>query len=131
MKRTPLRRRTPLARTQALRLRASQGLAAGRRSTLKRSQPLAWRSDKRKDEMAEYVPLMLAFLAENAWCDFPGCGAPSQVLHHRRGREGRRLLDQTWWAASCNPHNDYAETHTGEALKAGWLVRINSNGDAG
>jgi hypothetical protein len=55
---------------------------------------------------------------------FPGCGQPATELHHRRGRRGARLLDQAWWAASCATHNDFAETHTGESLDIGWLVRI-------
>jgi hypothetical protein len=70
---------------------------------------------KRRDE----------FLTEHSGCQFPaGCDQQATVMHHRRGRFGARLLDERWWAASCSFHNDFAETHTGESLDIGWLVRI-------
>lgn len=78
--------------------------------------------------MALYIPEMLEFLLVHVWCEFPGCDQPSDVVHHRKGRNGRRLRDQRFWSAACDPHNEYAETHTGEALAMGWLVRINSTG---
>jgi len=82
-------------------------------------------SKKRARQLREYRPLRDAFLAAHPWCQFPaGCGQATTELHHKRGRRGLRLLDQAWWAASCAFHNDYAETHTGEALAIGWLVRI-------
>lgn len=79
--------------------------------------------------MRLYVPEMLAFLADHPRCQFPGCPAASTVLHHKRGRDGLRLRDRRYWAASCDPHNEFAETHTGEALAVGWLIRINSRED--
>lgn len=82
-------------------------------------------SKKRARELRLYRPLRDAFLAEHPRCQFPpGCWSASTVVHHKRGRRGLRLLDTTWWAASCDPHNEYAETHTGESLGMGWLVRI-------
>lgn len=81
-------------------------------------------SPKRAKQLREYRPLRDAFLAANPRCQFPGCASPTEVLHHKRGRRGLRLLDQAWWAPSCNFHNDYAETHTGEALAIGWLIPI-------
>lgn len=81
-------------------------------------------SPKRARQLRVYRPARDAYLTEHPWCEFPDCTAPSEVLHHKRGRRGMRLLDQAWWAASCNFHNDYAETNTGAALAIGWLVRI-------
>jgi hypothetical protein len=83
------------------------------------------RSPKRQKEIREFIPLAVAFLEEHPVCEFPlGCPELSQVVHHARGRFGRRLLDQEWWRGSCTYHNNYAETNTGESLDCGWLVRI-------
>jgi hypothetical protein len=82
---------------------------------------------QRARELRLYKRLRVKFLDGHPWCEFPGgCNRPTAVVHHRRGRDGARLNDVSWWAASCIEHNDYAETHTGEALAMGWLVRINS-----
>jgi hypothetical protein len=79
-------------------------------------------SKKRASQLREYKVRRLLFLAEHRWC--MRCHLrPTTVLHHRRGRRGLRLLDERWWAASCVPCNDFAETHTGEALTEGWMVR--------
>lgn len=86
-------------------------------------------SKKRAAQMREYMKLRGPFLAARPWCESPwDCGQPSTEVQHRRGRRGERLLDVEWWAASCRDCNDRAETETGEALRLGWLVRI--EGDA-
>lgn len=82
------------------------------------------RSLKRQRQIREYIPLAEAFLEENTNCQFPDCELPSEVVHHQRGRFGSRLLDQRFWAASCDEHNNYAETDTGAALACNWLIRI-------
>lgn len=108
-RRTPLQARTPLRSTARLVTRA----------------PLRQRSSKRAEQMAVYVPQRNAFLAANPQCQYPeGCGQRATQVHHRRGRRGLRLLNKTWWSASCDFHNEYAETNTGHCLTIGWLVRI-------
>jgi hypothetical protein len=79
---------------------------------------------KRARQLREYRPLRDAFLEAHPWCQFPGCANRTEVLHHKRGRRGLRLLDERWWAASCDFHNDFAETRTGESLELGWLIHI-------
>lgn len=91
----------------------------GGRRTVRRT-PVKPRSDKRAAQMREYVPLMLAFLEAHPLCD--RCGKPSTCVHHTRGREGWRLTVVAWWKAACHGCNDFAETHTGEALAEGWLL---------
>jgi|SRR5882757_431659 len=106
---TPLKARTPLKSTARLVTRT----------------PLRQRSNKRAEQMAVYVPERNAFLTANPLCQYPeGCGQRATQVHHKRGRFGVRLLDQTWWAASCDTHNQEAETNTGHCLTIGWLVRI-------
>ena len=75
--------------------------------------------------MRLYIPQAMKYLANNETCQYPlGCDQPSVCIHHKRGRFGKRLLDQRYWAASCIEHNDYAETDTGPALACGWLLPI-------
>lgn len=108
MRRTPLARRTPLRSYCEL--------------TRTRIRP---RSAKRAAQMRRYRPLAAAYLEGHPICEFPlGCDAAATEVHHKRGREGDRLLDVDWFAAACRVHNDYAETRTGHALAIGWLVRI-------
>lgn len=90
-----------------------------------RKTPLRNRSLKLQRAMTIYRREVRAFLTEHDRCEFPlGCTEASAVVHHRRGRFGKRLLDKRYWAASCHAHNSYAEDHTGESLECGWLLRI-------
>lgn len=99
-------------------LRGGSGLRRG----ASRINPV---SKKRRSEETQYRKLRAAFLAGHPFCEFPdGCGVPATEIQHRRGRRGARLVDVDWWAASCHSHNMWAEDHTGEALRIGWLVRI-------
>lgn len=83
------------------------------------------RSPERQREMRAYIPMVEQFLTDNDTCQFPqGCPQPATCVHHTRGRRGWRLLYVPWWKASCDHHNNYAETNTGEALACGWLLRI-------
>ena len=93
---------------------------------LQRRTGLRARSPKRTTEMRAYAKEAEAFLAEHTTCEFPlGCTETRNlVVHHRRGRFGKRLRDQRYWAASCLPHNQLPEDDTGAALACGWLLRI-------
>jgi hypothetical protein len=114
VKRTALVRRTPLLNRTTL----------TSSSPLRRS-PLAAVSRKRAGQNRTYTTLRARFLADHVRCEFPlGCREVATEIQHRRGRRGARLLDTTWWAASCSACNQWAEDHTGEALACGWLVRI-------
>jgi hypothetical protein len=74
-------------------------------------------SRKRARQLRLYKPLARDFLTGHPVCEWPpGCEARAVCVHHRRGRFGERLLDTDYWAASCAFHNEFAETHTGEAL---------------
>lgn len=84
-------------------------------------------SPRRARQERAYTPLRAAFLEANPRCQSPlNCGQPATEVQHRRGRQGERLLDVAWWAASCHDCNQAAETNTGWAYATGWLVRIES-----
>lgn len=89
---------------------------------------MSFRSEKTAAEMRKYGPEVEVFLADHKWCEFPGgCGRRSTVVHHRYGRNGKRLRDQNYWAASCDEHNQYAEDETGAARESKWLLDVNGD----
>lgn len=125
-RRTRLRAKAQLHRKARLQVRVTFGQRAGRKSQLQRSGQLAKRSTKTARQVRQYAPEAQAFLDANPWCEYPlGCGQPSVVVHHRWGRNGARLRDQQWWAASCDRHNLAAEDATGEARACKWLLDLN------
>jgi hypothetical protein len=82
-------------------------------------------SPKRARQNRTYSVLRAEFLTAHPRCEFPGgCTEWADTVQHLRGRRGERLNDTTYWAASCLPHNLWAEDNTGEALAMGWLIRI-------
>lgn len=94
-----------------------------RRQGLRRTGRPKTRSDKLQALMDIYIPRRNAFLLANPFCQYPlGCKSWSADVHHRRGRDGWRLLAEEWWASSCRFHNDLAETDTGTARRCGWLL---------
>lgn len=123
MKRSPMpQRAAPLRRTEI-----RSAVLPGERRPAGRGLPA--RSPKRRAQEREYDRLKGPWLAERPYCQ--RCGEPSVCVHHRAGREGLRLIEQRWWAASCAACNDFAETDTGAALDERWLLSyINPEGSA-
>src|SRR4051812_49196612 len=100
MKRTELRRSTPL--------RSSPSLLRG--SGLNRV------SAKRAKQNATYSKLRAAFLLERPRCEYPtGCQNAATDVHHRKGRVGALLLDTAHWSALCRPCHQFV---TGEPALA-------------
>lgn len=123
----PLVAHTRLAAASHRKLAEAQERGERIHSTLRAAQrQMRTKSAKTAAAMGAYIPERDAFLSENRWCEYPlGCGRPSVVLHHRWGRNGERLRDQEWWAASCDDHNIRAEDETGEARACKWLLDLN------
>lgn len=120
----PLQRYTPLVAKTPLQARSSL-----RSSSVLHRSPINPVSKKRQRENRTYAELRRDYLEQHPMCESPAlCGQPATEIQHRRGRFGARLLDVSWWAASCRSCNERAETDTGWALATGWLVRI--EGDA-
>ncbi len=120
MKRSgPLKRKTPLKRGKPLGWGKPQ-------KPLKSKAKLKPKSEKKKALDAEYFPLKEQFLADNPTCQYPGCSQPSVDWHHKKKRNGRRLLDINNAMAACRYHHDYIETHRKESLAKGHLLRVNT-----
>jgi hypothetical protein len=118
MKRTPLKRKTPLAR-------GKKGL---RRTRLK---PM---SDKQRKENARYLKLNRAYLLEHPKCeacreigwelgDLQRSCEPrkSTQVHHKMGR-GKHLCAVEFFCASCDECHTYIEANKNWARSVGLIL---------
>lgn len=107
MKRSPLKRKTPMARSSF-------------EKHLKRT-PVSPISQRRRDEKAIYLRERVVYLIENPWCVIksPVCTKRATVINHKRGRDGPRYLNKAEWEASCFLCNDYCEKEKEWAWKHG------------
>lgn len=80
------------------------------------------RSEGQKKIMAELKKLYPVFLAKNKLCVIhgPNCLGVATCVHHSEGRIGDKVLDKKTWVASCEPCNNWCETHHAEAAKKGF-----------
>lgn len=98
MKRSPLRRKTPLKRTRLRRV-----------------------SKKRAVESLIYYEKRNAFLAARPFCEFESCHYHSRDVHHMQGRGGSNYLDETTWMAICRLHHNLIHDFPNKARKLGYL----------
>ena len=74
-----------------------------------------------------YMKRREEYLTANPWCI--RCGGNADQIHHRAGRVGAALLDESRWASACGDCHRYITEHPAEAIQRGWsLSRI--GGDA-
>jgi hypothetical protein len=95
MKRSPLKRKTPLRRSQ-------KPLA---RKPLKQKSSLKKMSEKREKEIKEYGVLRKIFLSQNPSCQVESCDHTATDVHHVKGR-GKYYLDVSTFMAVCRPCHD-------------------------
>lgn len=100
MKRTPLKRKTPL----------------------KRRYRLARVSVKRRAEEILYHAMRAAFLHARPYCQFLRCFRKSRDVHHKRGR-GKYYLDERTWMAICRWHHDWIHDNMRAAESLGYVQR--------
>lgn len=99
MKRSPLKRRTPLK---------------GKRR-LRRASP------KRQSEYKQYTQVRNAYLIINPVCQ--RCKkAKATDIHHKAGRVGKWLCLDKYFAALCRPCHDYCHANPVAARKQGWII---------
>lgn len=132
-RRTPLRRKTPLA-------------SGGKIERRSRVNPV---SDRRKIERAEYRRERLAYLALHPYCQIfiarhelsesavlaasgriDGIMVPiAKEIHHRNKADGLRLIDKRWWMAASRSGHEWVERHKDDARALGYLLPINADID--
>ncbi len=116
----PLQRRESLrAATQRKALAEGKAGLLGRKTPLRRTKLRAV-SPKRAKQNREYATRRRVFLFANPVCQ-ADCSAPSTQVHHKNGREGELLNDESEWMAICAKHHDWVHANPNEARQRGWL----------
>lgn len=117
MKRTPLRRKSPMKSGSKLTSRKS--FSPG--NTLKAHRPMRRVSKKRAKENKLYMEVRKVYLTEHPRCqvciDSPACD-----IHHRRGRWKSRLYDTEFFLAVCRPCHDRIHHNPEWAYEKGLLL---------
>ncbi len=81
------------------------------------------RSTKRaKEERWYYSVSRPEYLAKHPVCEFEGCLDKSVQIHHKKGRIGDLLNDQTFFMAVCDEHHKWIERNPKAAKKRGYSV---------
>lgn len=90
-------------------------------------KPLQKRSEKMKDNMKEYKPMVKEYLnrVENQDCQIksPVCTGKATCVNHKR-RRGKNLTNEKYFQPSCGPCNNYIESHSQWALDNGHLISV-------
>lgn len=85
------------------------------------------RSEKSKDVMKEYKPIVIEYLErpENKDCKIksPVCTGKATCVHHKK-RRGQNLINEKYFEPSCGPCNSYIENHVSWALANGHLISV-------
>jgi len=78
-------------------------------------------SVRRAAQLREYAKLKAKWIKDNPTCMCYGCTAPTEDVHHMRGRIGGLLNDQRWWLPVCRAHHEWIHRHPDTARKLGYL----------
>lgn len=139
MKRTQIRRKTPLKATTSLQrhtpLRSRKPV--GERVVAVGDEPELPRRQRRKASRTgpDRATCLLVDRRSGRVCEWPGCGQPQTDRHHRLnrkqgGRHGEaavRVNGAAWLLGACRTHHAYVTSpHTERLIVAranGWLLR--------
>jgi len=80
-------------------------------------KPLSPRSSKQQKLEALYSILRTKYLQHHPYCEahLPGCQINASDIHHKKGRTGDLMLDDTEFLAVCRMCHGWIETHPEEA----------------
>lgn len=80
-------------------------------------KPLSPRSSKQQKLEALYSILRNKYLQHHPYCEahLPGCQINASDIHHKKGRTGDLMLDDTEFLAVCRMCHGWIETHPEEA----------------
>jgi hypothetical protein len=92
-----------------------KGLSSIKKPTAKK--PMRLQSSKIVKLNAAYMVLRDQFLKRKPFCEahLPDCAINACDVHHKAGRIGPLLLDDTQFLAVCRTCHNYIETHPKEA----------------
>ncbi len=81
-------------------------------------------SDKRKELNKELAKVVKRLKLEHPFCEIraEGCTGKTDCIHHKAGRIGTKLLDESYMMASCSNCNLWVEEHDAEARAKGFKL---------
>jgi len=121
-------KRTPLKRTSQLKQKTP--LKQG--TPLARGAPLKKRSNRERSRVVAYQHARKrVYERAEGRCELgtPACTHIGTEAHHRKGRDGDLVADDSLLAWTCSDCHRYAHGNPKEAYERGWLVRRNSKPD--
>ena len=78
-------------------------------------------SPRKKAQLEEYFPRARAFKKRHPVCQV--CDRrKTKDVHHKAGRLGKNLLDETTWLAVCRCCHDFIHNNPGKARACGLLL---------
>lgn len=97
--------------------------AKGNKTKVKKvKQKIKQVSSKRARQNQAYSVMRRMFLEHNPKCEiFPHLDATE--IHHKKKRNGDRLLDSTLWMAVSRKGHLYIHANPEEAYEKGWLIK--------
>jgi hypothetical protein len=91
-----------------------------------KAKPIPPRSQKRSKEERLYAAKRIIFIQEHPMCEAHISGICTEYateVHHKKGRIGDDLLDETHWLALCHMCHDYIENHREFAMEKGFSIK--------
>lgn len=81
-------------------------------------------SSKRAKENRQYTSQRKAFLLVNPFCQIrtAHCTHHATDIHHRAGRLGAMLLDESEWLSACRNCHDWCHQHSNAARELGFIA---------
>jgi hypothetical protein len=81
-------------------------------------------SKKREKINRQYNKKAKQFREDHPYCEIksPVCTGQTQGVHHKRGRMGSLLMDETFWMAARNRCNGYVEDNDSWARENGFKL---------
>lgn len=109
---------------------AARRKAERRKSVIK--TPIKKMSDKKRNEVDQYIPLRDAFLLRK-WCKVHGKPCIPTQVHHMKGKVGFAddearekniplLIDIRFWIPVCQVAHDWITEHSSEAIEQGYSI---------
>lgn len=123
MRRTPLKRKTPLRAKKAWKPTPALMRRCGALERKSRLSPISARRRKFLTLYAIVRQTMLDVEMKCAICH----EAKATEIHHRKGRDGARLIDTRYMLAVCRPCHYGIHENPAHALNMGWLLLRSDN----
>ena len=91
-----------------------------------KAKPIPPRSQKRSKEERLYAAKRIIFIQEHPMCEAHISGICTEYaaeVHHKKGRIGDDLLDETHWLALCHMCHEYIENNRDFAMEKGFSIK--------